>query len=1140
MIICDLKQHSTTISIAAIYAPNHDSPEFFKNLRGRMKNREEHKIIVGDFNLVLDNDLDRLNTYNNNNKAKQQLEDLCDEYYMEEVWRTQNGNKREYSWKKGNTYPTKASRIDFALITKGLDQDTETIQYISSIFTDHRALYMVIKLNPLERGKGYWKFNNTLLQNSNFLQEMQEELRRTIASVELKEPDVAWELIKKRIKTKTAEFSKRVTKENQIIISNLSEKLNEYESNLPLNQADTDLMEKTRIDLEDKTMEKIKGTMFRSKAKWYEEGEKSSKYFFSLEKAKYNSKTCHKLITEDGRELNTNEEILEAQKTFYAELYEKDKDVNFTLENSYGIKVPAELKENQEIQLEIQDLEKAIKGMNNNKTPGEDGIPVDFYKVFWRDLKLPFYNMMLHTFQEKQLHETARKGILNLIPKPGKDSRIIRNLRPITLLNTDYKIIEKAIANKMIPALDHIIHTDQRGFMKDRRISVNIRKMLDIMHQTEQEDLEAVVMSLDFVKCFDKCSFSILHGSLEFFGFGSIVKDWTKILYKGYTVRVQNNGHFSQPISIEKGVHQGGCCSSIYFLVIAEILALSLRDNKDIDGITWQNIKNLLNQFADDMDIFSLAKEKSIKTIFEELDRFKRQSGFTVSYEKTTVYRIGSLRHSSAELYNMSQYAWSNKDITVLDVTITHDDLLSKNYTGIIEKARKILYSWQNRGISLIGKVQVINTLIASLFVYKMMVLPMIPKAMIKNLDNLVREYLWDGGKAKIALEVLQNPKNEGGLNLVNFHRKEVALKATWPFILQKEEQYAKLVYKIMRMTTIEQNIWKCRIHPKDVHLLKIKSQFWEDTLRCWCEYNYYNYRVENQIIWYNSSIKIGGHLIFWKHIFQHGLLYVHQLFQNGDYKTQEQVLQEFQLTTMKYNSIKTAIPKEWKEFFCQTEKSCYHPLPPHNYDQTYSLGNKFSQIVYRYTGGDVITIHNKYLKWMSDLGEEICDGIINFGKLHRDIYKTTNITKFRSFQYRLLQRGIVTNIQLKKWKITPTDLCSFCQSEPESLLHLFFYCPKVLSLWHLVVSYIQDRFGLDPELNPRAVISNQFCQAKAHASNFICLITKQYIYRQRCMKKELIFNELKAHIHTLECIEKYIAIKNGKFHHHTTKWKPM
>ena len=254
------------------------------------------------------------------------------------------------------------------------------------------------------------------------------------------------------------------------------------------------------------------------------------------------------------------------------------------------------------------------------------------------------------------------------------------------------------------------------------------------------------------LNAFDKCSFTILHGSLDFFGFGDIVKTWTRILYKDFSVKIQNNGNFSSEIPINKGVHQGGCCSSLYFLVIAEILALSLRANQDIEGISLHDIRNLLNQFADDMDIFSLCTKKSVTAIFEELEKFKWQSGFTVSYEKTTVYRIGSLRHSDAEMYNLSQYAWSNKDITVLGITVAHEDILDKNYGNIIEKVRKTLYQWQNRGLSLIGKVQVVNTLVASLFVYKMMVLPMMPNYVNRIFENTIREFIWGGEEIQNSL----------------------------------------------------------------------------------------------------------------------------------------------------------------------------------------------------------------------------------------------------------------------------------------------------------------------------------------------------------------------------------------------------
>ena len=470
--------------------------------------------------------------------------------------------------------------------------------------------------------------------------------------------------------------------------------------------------------------------------------------------------------------------------------------------------------------------------------------------------------------------------------------------------------------------------------MKDRRISVNIRKMLDIIHWAESTDLEAVILSLDFVKCFDKCSFSILHGSLEFFQFGEIVRKWTKILYDNFSVKIQNNGYFSEKIDIKKGVHQGGCCSSIYFLVIAEILALSLRSNEGIDGINMRDIRNLLNQFADDMDIFSLCNDNSLNSIHQELLNFRSQSGFTVSYDKTTMYRIGSLRHSDAELYNMSEYNWSNRDITVLGVTISHEDIVSKNYNSLVAKVRKTLKAWHNRGLSLIGKVQVVNTLVASLFVYKMMVMPIIPKNVVKTVENHIREFLWDGKKSKISFKVLQNPKGQGGLNLVNLENRDKALKATWPMILANEKEYSKMVYGTMKCSTLGEDIWRCRINPADVESLRFKEQFWKDVLKCWCDYNYYqDFSIENQIIWYNSQIKIGKKIFFWKDVYQKGLIYLHQLFDCKKFKSDEQVEQQYGLTKMRYNSLKTAIPSEWKEFFLQTEVGEILPITPHTYD---------------------------------------------------------------------------------------------------------------------------------------------------------------------------------------------------------------
>ena len=540
------------------------------------------------------------------------------------------------------------------------------------------------------------------------------------------------------------------------------------------------------------------------------------------------------------------------------------------------------------------------------------------------------------------------------------------------------------------------------------------------------------------------------------------------------------------------------------------------------------------------MDIFSLCNEKSIKAMYEELESFRLQSGFTVSYDKTTLYRIGSLRHSDAQLYAMDQFIWSNKDISVLRVTLSHEDIIQKNYKGLCEKTRKILGSWENRGLSLIGKVQVVNTLIASLFVYKMMVLPRIPDNIVKTIDNIIREFLWNGRKSKINYQTLQIQKKEGGLNLVNLKNKDIALKSTWPQILHQEKDYANLVYTSMRCNGIKEDIWRCNLKSEDVRKLKISNSFWEDVLRSWAEYNYYtNVRIENQLIWYNSRIQIGKKPFMWNDVHERGLKYVHQLFKDQNYKSEQEVLQEYGLTQLRFNSLKSAIPADIKEFFQKNSKESFLPLPPHNLDLAIHVhGRKLSGKVYRALSDDAMLIHAKYIKWKLDLGPEYSDGLLEFAKKHTDIYRTTNIAKYRSFQYRLLQRGLVTNIELHKWGKKDSDSCTFCRDSKETTLHLLWECPKTQELWRSVGKYLEENFQSKLQMSAKNVIFNSIVKNIQGVENFLCLVTKQYIYSQKCLGKEIHFPALLCKMRQIENIEKFIATKNGKVGKHNRKWR--
>ena len=176
------------------------------------------------------------------------------------------------------------------------------------------------------------------------------------------------------------------------------------------------------------------------------------------------------------------------------------------------------------------------------------------------------------------------------------------------------------IANSIEPALDTVISDEQRGFRKGRRISCNIRTAFELIQFAKANNLDALILSLDFEKCFDKVSFSILFGALEFFHFPQYLITWVRILYTNFRVITQNNGYFSGSISIKQGLHQGGPCSSILFLLCAEILALLIKENKNIRGILVDEVENIFGQYADDADAYLKYEQKTVDTLFDILE----------------------------------------------------------------------------------------------------------------------------------------------------------------------------------------------------------------------------------------------------------------------------------------------------------------------------------------------------------------------------------------------------------------------------------------------------------------------------------------------------------------------------------------
>ena len=311
-------------------------------------------------------------------------------------------------------------------------------------------------------------------------------------------------------------------------------------------------MEKSKLDLEMIMNEKAQAAIFRSGAQYFTEGEMPTKYFYNLIKYKAGAKNMHSIILENGQEVSDQKIILQEQYKFFKSLYTASECTEFDFVNDSDIRLSEDSKAKLEGKILMHELTAALKNMKRNKSPGCDGLPTEFYLCFWNRIKFQLLEAINESYDKHELFPSALKGIISLIPKKGKDLRFIKNMRPISLLNTDYKLIEKTLANRLKPALSELMNEDQKGFLQQRSISANIRRILDIITIADQEDFPGVIVSIDFEKCFDKIEIPALMKSLSYFNFGESFKKWTSLLYSKPQATVINNGYFT-PLLIFKG-----------------------------------------------------------------------------------------------------------------------------------------------------------------------------------------------------------------------------------------------------------------------------------------------------------------------------------------------------------------------------------------------------------------------------------------------------------------------------------------------------------------------------------------------------------------------------------------------------------
>ena len=123
------------------------------------------------------------------------------------------------------------------------------------------------------------------------------------------------------------------------------------------------------------------------------------------------------------------------------------------------------------------------------------------------------------------------QSYITLIPKNGQDLTNVKNYRPISLLNSDYKILSKILTSRLKPRITMLVHKDQQCAVKERKIHTHLHNIRDLITYCREKLTKAYILSIDQEKAFDRVDHNFLHLVLRECNLGQYVRDWVKIMY---------------------------------------------------------------------------------------------------------------------------------------------------------------------------------------------------------------------------------------------------------------------------------------------------------------------------------------------------------------------------------------------------------------------------------------------------------------------------------------------------------------------------------------------------------------------------------------------------------------------------------
>ena len=1173
VVIIEIEINERKLTLCSSYGYNEDKPDFFQSVIDNLDLFDYESLIWGgDHNVVLNLLLDKKGgRFQTHEKCKNLLIAWKDEHEVDDVWRVQHPNALKFTWRSSKK-PIVQSRLDFFLTSQNITTRVLKSNILPGFSSDHAAPQIMVDVKKPNSGKGFWKLNVSLLDNPEYC----DTIIKCIEEVKKENPDtdgpLLWDTVKCKIRGASVKFSARVKRDRVNKLKTLENLLIKANDNLDLYPdnlfPDVYKVMKCKIatinqEIYDFIAIQTKGHIIRSRTTYYEEGEKNSKYFLGLEKRRGDSKSIKHLTKDDGTCTTDPIEILEEERKFYVNLYKSSRndfsDPNITkgifLEDLVIPQVPEEAKEALSAKFSEKDISQAIRLSPENKSPGTDGLGIEFYKKFWPHIKTLVCNSIDTSMQTGSMSISQKQGIISLIPKPGKDVSYLKNWRPISLLNQDYKLIARILAERCKQHLNDLISSDQNGFVPGRFIGLNIHRILNLIDLCEKNQINGLLLNIDFEKAFDCVEWDFIYTALKVFGFPEQYINYVKTLYNDISSCVINNGKFTKFFHLQRGVRQGCPLSTYLFVLGAEVLSLYIKQKGDIEGIKINGYNYLISQFADDTSLAIIGSELNLQKCFKVLNTFEEVSGLKVNVSKTEAMGLGTCSNPIKSSLNIK---WVEDYTRVLGINVSRSKstLISENYKTIISRLESRLKGWGKRRLSLLGKINILKCLGISQLVFLFTMLPTPGIDIIKTLETVLFNFIWNNGTERIKRCTLTCPLDLGGVNMVDIRLLKKSINISWiPRLVKKYNTWSS---RIMLDVNIEPNegnlryIFRANLHSKDLtYWFKLSQDNpWLEILTDWCNYNYVIQNraylknlVLDQTIWFNSHLRIGRRPVYYKTWYDKGLRYIADIVSGIRWKTIKEIESDFGFSPklLDYLGILSSIPNQWRTII-RTQNDPYTKWEePTNIDRLCEL-DKVSKTVYSelaYTAGEPPS--ERWHKWVKELNLDVSefDWLDSIARIPR----CTTSTRLQSLGYRFMIRDVLTNNRLIHMGKSDTKNCYICKLEIETISHLYWECPNNKRLWERLKQFINGELGIKINLGPMellmGILENASDESPPDIINLLSLILKNYIHSCKCNNKLPTEDGLFKCITNTQSTELFIAQKKGRkaLNNHNRKW---